>query len=606
MVRTVRELGRNQWRKALIARLGPAVVWAGVLITAAFVIDFIDKRLDSKVETWPEPLGNLIEPTAGLQTVVQVVPAIVIAIFVFAAGTLFVVAQVVPPARGTRAVDVLRERHLAWTISPALALTPLTILVLVLETRFAWPLAIALLLGAFAYLLLSTGYLLSILGEATSPIHFAAVLANSQDDAIAVLNPDQQLGPDPRKWWRWVQDTWQKIRIERRRRMQGGTQAAVDGLYDVVRTLRGWTRSAATSGDSRELLVALEGTLDLVRAYASVPINARHHVPWEYDHTAESPETSPSVPNRSSNHEMLDPGHLTLWAFWVPPPYLRVRERTARRTDGTAGAEAKAKAEGGIEAEKNSAKEVKNDEYVRRRLAEVWVANEVGRSLVRAVEFATVSKALLDRDRSRLLLSLEKAVWCFAGEPGKKPRDVESAGVLVAYLIELGLGVRRCPPEEVEWHFEPLIRLAVLHRDFCESEEADARLVIGSAAAVLKVAEAITAARIREQEDKSHRQENSQDDNRKPTEATSQRVEKIRDRAVEQTVQNLRNVEELRKDGQTFTLFEASDTVPRVNGQEMSGSALALAGSPLLEPRQPSVIHPTDTTLLEELQNRLL
>ena len=46
-------------------------------------------------------------------------------------------------------------------------------------------------------------------------------------------------------------------------------QSAVNDLHTVVRTLRGWARSAATSGDSRELSEALEATLGLVVEYAT-------------------------------------------------------------------------------------------------------------------------------------------------------------------------------------------------------------------------------------------------------------------------------------------------------------------------------------------------
>jgi hypothetical protein len=317
VVPTLREQGRWEWARALTARLWPALGWVLVLVLGAVLIDFIDRCLDPTRGMLPGPLRNLIEPTNALETIVQVVPAIVIAIFVFAAGTLFVVAQVVPQARGTRAVEVLRNRHLGWTISPALALTPLTIVVLVLEPRLAWPLALALLLGAVAYLLLSTGFLLSILGEATNPLLYA-VLANSQDAAVAVLHADSYPGPVPKKR-RGVGYAWRKWQIKRRRNRGDPHQAAVDELYGVVRTLRGWTRSAATAGDSRELQVALEGTLDLVDSYTIIPVGERLHVPWEYDHNAESPETSPRVAEGSRVRETPD-DDLKRWAFWVPPP----------------------------------------------------------------------------------------------------------------------------------------------------------------------------------------------------------------------------------------------------------------------------------------------
>ena len=134
--------------------------WAVGIGVAAVVIGVGDAIIDAILEWLGWQPRLLVEPASGsLQTVVQVVPAIVVAIFVFAVGTQFVVAQVVPTARGTRAVEVLRDRHLAWTLAPALALTPLSALVLVLDQRWAWPLGSALLVGAVAYLLISTGFL---------------------------------------------------------------------------------------------------------------------------------------------------------------------------------------------------------------------------------------------------------------------------------------------------------------------------------------------------------------------------------------------------------------------------------------------------------------
>jgi hypothetical protein len=53
------------------------------------------------------------------ETVAQIVPSIVVAIFVFAVGTAFVMVQIVPPARGTRAATTLQGRRIFWTIAPA-------------------------------------------------------------------------------------------------------------------------------------------------------------------------------------------------------------------------------------------------------------------------------------------------------------------------------------------------------------------------------------------------------------------------------------------------------------------------------------------------------
>jgi hypothetical protein len=257
-----------------------SVVWAGAVAAAAWLIREYGDPVDQ--QSTPIPwLPELVIPTAGeVETAVQVVPAIVVAIFVFAAGTSFVVAQVVPQSRGTRAVEVLRSRHLAWTIAPALALTPLTVLVLWFEQEGAWSLAAALLIGSVAYLLVSTGCLLSILAEATNPQRFAALLRSQHLAAVQMMRATSDAGAaadglaDRAGYgWAWLRSRW---RTDTRR------TEAVENLYGTVRTLRGWARSSATVGDSRELQIALEGILDLVADYAMLCPTDRSGVPREY------------------------------------------------------------------------------------------------------------------------------------------------------------------------------------------------------------------------------------------------------------------------------------------------------------------------------------
>ncbi len=262
-------------------------------------------------------------------------------------------------------------------------------------------------------------------------------------------------------------------------------QMAVDDLYGVVRTLRGWARSSATAGDSRELQVALEETLNLVDAYAKFPVDRRCGVPDDYNRSSLDWQTSPLRQEASSGRDYAavhEP-----WVLWVPPPC----PHDPDSKDVKESMEYNGRAD-----------EPKNKEdakAVRLALARIWVANEVGRSMVRAVEFATTTKTLLDRDRARLLLSLEKAARRFLAQ-----QDFRSAGVLVAYLVELGLGARRCPADEVDWHFEPLARLVVLNREFWDRQLVrDAQdFSMGTAAAVIKVAEAIAEARLGEHFDR--------------------------------------------------------------------------------------------------------
>ena len=206
--------------------------------------------------------------------------------------------------------------------------------------------------------------------------------------------------------------------------------------------------------------------------------------------------------------------------------------------------------------------------------------------MVRAVEFATTTKTLLDRDRARLLLSLEKAARRFLAQ-----QDFRSAGVLVAYLVELGLGARRCPADEVDWHFEPLARLVVLNREFSNEQLVrDAQdFSMGTAAAVIKVAEAIAEARLGEHFDRQSGRawDGSVDvcDNSVIT-------------LVERTVEDLRSVPDV---GKEFTLKEARVTRPQpVVAADLGAprNALELAEKPLLEPRGQAAIRPTDSKLL--------
>jgi hypothetical protein len=616
----VRELGRLAWWHALVDRCKVAAIWTLVLLLSAVAAYRIEGWLDKRWhdDELPWPLDELIAPTNGLQTIVQVVPAIVVAIFVFAVGTLFVVAQVVPQARGTRAVEVLRNRHLGWTISPALALTPLTILALVLDPAQAWALALVLLVGAVVYLLASTGFLLSILGEATNPILFAAVLARRHFEAVEQLCAHQEQPPrDPAKPHAEKRDVAnderENGRVGRRRvaRRAAKRKAAVEDLYEVVRTLRGWARSAATAGDSRELHVALEGTLDLVLTYRAVPDEARIEVPWDYDHNAESWKTSPLRREKASSTDL---DVVKPWGYWVPPPCPRNPRPKESRKGWFPRTPKPWQPEDHGEAPDACAADAAD---VRAQLARTWVANEVGRSLVRAVEFATTTRTLLDRDRARLLLSLEKAARRFAEPRGQEPGDDGSAGVLVAYLVELGLGARRCSAADVDWHFEPLARLAVLHRYFDTSLKARSPdLVVGSAAAVWKVTEAIAAARVHEHYA------------RKPG-ATWTGMIDVYDHsvvtAVERTVQDLRKVAEV---GEKFTvLVPDPETEPaakdpaREQGDQAQHAQLAvadpvrsapaprtareIAATEVLEPRDHAAIRPTHPELLSLVQEIL-
>jgi hypothetical protein len=462
--------GRRVWhsgvRKALWRRVAESTPWAFGLAVVAFLVDLTD---------WFQP------DEIDVETVAQVVPAIVIAIFVFAVGTAFVVAQVVPMARGTRAVEVLRRRHVAWTISPALALTAGSTLLL------PWPpnaarqaLATALLVGAVVYVFASTACLLSVLGEATDPRDFRALLGARSRRAMTTLKtrriPDRPApdadGSTPASAEK--PPRWSEIRQFPR----ANSQAATNDLYNVVRTLRGWIRASARTGDSRELQEALEGTLKLVKEYVKILREGPELclLPTNYWHNAETQSTNPLHSAGAVNSDVEPPAE---WRYWLPLPLTPSPNR-----DDAPGIERWNMAHSGLPG--------------------TWLANEVGRSVVRAVEFGNSSQMLLDRDLFRLLNTLPDAASLFydlakdmSSRPSSRRAAERSAGVMVSYLVEIGLGARRCPAEDIAWYYGPLVRLAQLHQVFDETpaNSEQQTLSIGSAAGVLKVGEAIVAAR---------------------------------------------------------------------------------------------------------------
>ena len=500
MVAGRRARGERTWVHLLVS----AAIWAACTGVVSWRIGELadpaeENSLERLVDRFPGDL-RIGLPSEALGTVVEVVSAVVIAIFVFAAGTAFVVAQVVPGSRGTRAVELLRTQHLEFTVAPALALTPLSCLVLLLSGATAASLATAVLIGSVVYLVLATVSLLHILGEATGPEAYGELLRHRYRPTLRKLRPFHRVS-EPGKGTgttRYFLGTlWGHLR-------HPSLQRAVDVLYDSIRALRAWTRTAATTGDSRELHVALQTTLELVTDFAHcVPVRSREKLPRNYEYSAETHKTNPlNAEHATASKSDKD---LSLWHDWTPnslPDRERPRSILGRQWLRSLLSRERAT--------------VADADPVHGNLVVVWVANEIGRSLVRATELGATSTALLERDRGRLLNTFAKAARRFA-----ESKDTASLGVMAAYLVELGLGARRCPPDQILWHLEPLVVLADLHRHFTdrldtllepegkttthrrptERAKDEARslhvVTVGLGAGVLKVAEAITAARIR-------------------------------------------------------------------------------------------------------------
>ena len=444
---------------------------------------------------------------SDIPTVAQIVPAIVIAIFVFAVGVAFVIAQVVPPARGTRAVETLRGRRLRRSVTPAPALI-LGSVILVFGPPFASELSGALLIGSFIYTAVSLIYMLSILIDATDPAEFKALLMNSARRhvgrvacAVRKLPP---CGDDCTTWAAFprprdpVQDTrsfrWRRRtrRESREARAARRLQAATDDLYEIIRTFRGWVRVAARANDSRELQESLEGILELAQRYISGVLvyagrlTAVPSIYWSHaDDRDDERHLNPLYPPHgmfrpSTTHGRVPSRATEKWLPWEPPALVR---RTS--------------AEGKVK-----------DQV--RALPCTWFANEVGRAVVRAVELALQSNTLLDRDTARLLNTLTNVAetsYRLAVDKKNAPDGVPeqwafewSAGIMIRYLVEVGLGVRHCPPDRIDWYFEPCARLICLQREFrvgSRRSEQGGVLTVGAGAGAVLVAESLVSARVK-------------------------------------------------------------------------------------------------------------
>jgi hypothetical protein len=114
-------------------------------------------------------------------------------------------------------------------------------------------------------------------------------------------------------------------------------------------------------------------------------------------------------------------------------------------------------------------------------LPSTWLTNEIGRAGVRAIELGIGSNNLRDRDMRRLLNTLDISARRFHellklpnSEDARADADVTrctkvltwNAGVMIRYLVEVGLGVRDSRTDKVDWYHEPGVRLALLQVEF--------------------------------------------------------------------------------------------------------------------------------------------
>jgi hypothetical protein len=182
------------------------------------------------------PSRLTIEPAANdVGTIAQIVPATVVAIFVFGLGAVFVIAQMVVPSRGSRAIGVLfSDGRVQAVVTGGLVLLGASLVVAAGETSWRADLAGGLLVATGMYIIIATGLIVWVFLEQISPRAF-------------------------------------KDRLIKRPRVPGlpirRERSTSEDLYVTLRVFRGWLRTVNRIGESRDLQFGVEGMLELVQQY---------------------------------------------------------------------------------------------------------------------------------------------------------------------------------------------------------------------------------------------------------------------------------------------------------------------------------------------------
>jgi hypothetical protein len=175
---------------------------------------------------------------AALQTVAQVIPATIVAVFIAVLGLGFIVAQLVAPVRGSRAVTGQHEsRRLRAVVIVGLALLVASLLLSTASESSDRRLsnATALIIATIVYLVGSTIIISTLLTETIDPKRFSDKIVDGARRCT--------------------------------RRHSNNPQFVSEDLYARVRIFRGWLRTVNQIGESRDLQYAIRGTEKLVDVY---------------------------------------------------------------------------------------------------------------------------------------------------------------------------------------------------------------------------------------------------------------------------------------------------------------------------------------------------
>ena len=339
---------------------------------------------------WSTQLSTWHVKEEAFTTLLQVVPATIVAVFVFAVGAIFIIVQIIGPALGSRAIEalLLRRRARACVIVGIillLACMALTALALIMQEGAPEPwealVGSVLAVASFFYVPLSIWCISTVFHDFVSPGAYSRLLS------------------------RWG--------VLRR-----GSVAA-DWAFHQVRALRQWLRTACGTGESRDIVFALESFQNLLDRYCdearpgkNKPLNEELRekiLPSEYSRADE-------IVN-SRWRQLLDPNSV--------PPY-KISQKG-------------------------------------------WFGDELGRALARSAEVGIQSETLLRRDLDRLLVALGRATLQLADverRPEKTRRPLgEEAGFLLDRIAEIGM--YSFPSQDnmySDWFVRPALILASLER----------------------------------------------------------------------------------------------------------------------------------------------
>ncbi|WP_448628125.1 hypothetical protein [Geodermatophilus sp. URMC 64] len=244
--------------------------------------------------SWPGgPVpGTVIWDQAYLTTLLQIVPATVVAVFVFAAATVFVIAQVIHSPLGSRGVEVLLSSR---------------------RSRFVLRAGVLLLIASLLFAVFAPG----VPRDDAAIRGVPAVLATALAAATALY-----AGWAVVVIFGLLRDFVQPERYADRlcRPDEQGFLESEDA-YRSVRTIRQWLRTACGSGESRDITLALVAMRNLVEWYIrsatgehrpeSEQNELRCLPPQEYKKTRTVVDThwqdiwtpSPEVANASESHD---------------------------------------------------------------------------------------------------------------------------------------------------------------------------------------------------------------------------------------------------------------------------------------------------------------